>query len=284
MNKSLLFQVLPCWLLILLIAGCQPKQPRIPVMLAEIPVDPGHPVEVAGDSRTGYVYITNEYGDYIYVLRGVEQVVTLRTGGEKADALAVDEERGWVYVVNKGSDSVTAIRGTEVITTLEVAGDEPRDIAVEPASGWAYIVTGYRKDSPEGEKREVEGNVTVISGTEIVGTISLGRVLANRVVVDPINGYVYVGNVGGEVIVIQGMEEIARLKAGSSILDFGQNAHYGISLGKWTAKQPFFGVIAPLYTSLEELCGVDAPLFSFVQSPINKCNGCKRKNRECLHN
>jgi DNA-binding beta-propeller fold protein YncE len=196
-------------------------------MLAEIPVDPGHPVEVAGDSRTGYVYITNEYGDYIYVLRGVEQVVTLRTGGEKADALAVDEERGWVYVVNKGSDSVTAIRGTEVITTLEVAGDEPRDIAVEPASGWAYIVTGYRKDSPEGEKREVEGNVTVISGTEIVGTISLGRVLANRVVVDPINGYVYVGNVGGEVIVIQGMEEIARLKAGSSINAMDVNAKTG---------------------------------------------------------
>jgi hypothetical protein len=46
-----------------------------------------------------------------------------------------------------------------------------------------------------------------------------------------------------------------------------KNAHYRISPGEWTAKQPFFGVIAPLYASLEEICGIDAPLSSFVQRP-----------------
>ena len=228
MNESLLWRVLQCWLLlVLLIAGCQPEQPRIPVVLGEIPLYPGHPVEVVSNPRTGYVYITNGYGDQVFVLSGLERVATLRTGGREANVLAVDEERGWVYVVNEGSDSVTVIQGTEVITTLEVAGDEPRDVAVEPASGWAYVVSGYRKDPPEGEKREVEGNVTVISGTETVGTIPLGRVLANRVVADPINGYIYVGNVGGEVIVIHRMEEITRLKAGSSINAMGVNSHTG---------------------------------------------------------
>ena len=236
MNESLLWRVLQCWLLlVLLIAGCQPEQPRIPVVLAEIPLYPGHPVEVAVNPRTGYVYITNEYGDYVFVLSELEQIAALRTGGEKADALAVDEERGWVYVVNKGSDSVTVIRGTEVITTVEAAGREPFDVAVEPREGWAYVVSGYSKLPPRGERPAVEGNVTVISGTRIIGVVSLGQVVAKHVVVDPTSGYVYVGGFtgnitdgfSGEVIVIQGMEEIARFEAGVSINTMDVNPRTG---------------------------------------------------------
>ena len=236
MNKFLLWRVLQCWLLlVLLIAGCQPEQPRIPVVLAEIPLYPGHPVEVAVNPRTGYVYITNEYGDYVFVLSGLKQVATLRTGGKEADALAVDEERGWVYVVNKGSDSITVIRGTEVITTVEAAGREPFDVAVEPQRGWAYVVSGYSKLPPRGERPVVEGNVTVISGTRVIGVVSLGQVVAKHVVADPTSGYVYVGGFtgnitdgfSGEVIVIQGIEEIARLEAGSSVEVMDANVKTG---------------------------------------------------------
>ncbi|MEO0249198.1 MAG: YncE family protein [candidate division WOR-3 bacterium] len=207
-----------CVLLVLLIAGCQRGQPRIPIVLAEIPLSPGHPVKVATNSRTGYVYITSEYVDYVYVLRGLEHVATLRTEGDEADALAVDEERGWVYVVNKGSDSVTVIRGTEVITTMEVEGREPLDVVVEPRRGWAYVVSGYRKLPPRGERPVVEGNLTVISGTMPIGVVPLGDVLATRAVVDPLSGYVYVGCVGGDVIVIDGMEEIARFGVEAGVL------------------------------------------------------------------
>ena len=77
------------------------------------------------------------------------------------------------------------------------------------------MVSGYAKIPPRGEKRKVEGNVTVISGTQVVGTIPLGRILATHVVADPINGYIYVGGIGGEVVVIQGMERIAQFETGS---------------------------------------------------------------------
>jgi len=227
MNKSLLWRVLQCWLLlVLLIAGCQPEQPRIPVVLAEIPLYPGHPVEVGVNPRTGYVYITNEYGDYVFVLSGLEQVAALRTGGEEADALAVDEERGWVYVVNRGSDSVTVIRGTEVITTVEVAGREPFDVMVEPRRGWAYVVSGYSKWPPRGERPVVEGNLTVLSGAQTIGVVPLGDVLAKHAVVDPLSGYVYVGGgvgnvtvgISGEVVVVEGMDVMARYALEAPVL------------------------------------------------------------------
>ncbi len=224
MNKP--SQILVCWSLILLIAGCQADEPRIPVVLAEIPFDPAHPVKVAVNSRTGYVYIANG-GYHVGVLRGLEQIATLDTGGVEPDSLAVDEERDWVYVVNKSSDDVAVIRGTEVITIVEAAGRAPSDVAVEPQSGWAYVVSGYRKFPPRGQAGVVEGNVSVISGTETIGTISLGRVFAERVIVEPTSGYIYVGGLSGEVIVIQGMTEIARFQAGSSINAMDVNSRTG---------------------------------------------------------
>ena len=240
MSKSLLWRVLRCWLLpVLLIAGCQPEQPRIPVVLAEIPLyPPGHPVEVASNPRTGYVYITNEYGDYVFVLSGlerVERVATLRTGGEEADALAVDEERGWVYVVNKGNDSVTVIRGTEIITTVEVAGREPFDVVVEPRKGWAYVVSGYRKLPPRGERPVVEGNLTVLSGTQAIGVVPLGNMLAKHAVIDPLSSYVYVGGgvgdvtvgISGEVVVVERMDVVARFALEAPVLAMDVDPHTG---------------------------------------------------------
>jgi YVTN family beta-propeller protein len=194
--------------------------------LAEIEFDPGHPVEVAGDSRTGYTYVTNR-GYHIGVLKGTQQIAALQTNEQGTSALAVDEQRGWAYAVNERSDSVTIIQGTEVITTIETAGQEPQDVAIDPKSGWAYVVSGYAKLPPRGEKRKVEGNVTVINGTQEVGTIPLGRILATHVVADPINGYIYVGGVGGTVVVIKDMEEIVRYDVGSTVAAMDVNSDTG---------------------------------------------------------
>jgi DNA-binding beta-propeller fold protein YncE len=217
MNKSLCLCVLWGWmLLLLLLAGCQTAAPRVPEVLAEIQFEPaGHPVEVASNPRTGYVYITNQ-GNYVGVLRGTEQIATLQTGGRRPHALAVDEERGWVYVVNEYSDSVAVIRDTEIITTVETAGQAPTDVTVEPRNGWAYVVSGYKKEA-DGIRRIVEGNVTVISGTQTMGVVPLGNVLAAHVVVEPLSGYVYIGCVGGDIIVVEGLEEITRFNAKTTV-------------------------------------------------------------------
>lgn len=215
MNKRLRRYILRGWWLVVLLCSCRTAPPRIPEKLAEIPFDPGHPVEVAVNPHTGYVYITNLHGYHTGVLRGLEQVATLQTG-EHANALAVDEKNGWVYVVNEYSDSVTVIQDTEIITTLEAAGRQPRDVAVEPHSGWAYVVSGHKKET-DGIKRTVEGNVTVISGTQKIGVIPLGDVLAIHVAANPVNGYVYVGCVGGDIVVVDGMKVIARLSVKSTV-------------------------------------------------------------------
>ena len=211
MNRTLLPRILPVSLLLLgLLTGCRSATaPRIPEVLAHIAFDPGHPVGVASNPRTGYVYITNQ-GDHVGVLRGTEQIATVQTGGRRPNALAVDEERGWVYVVNEYADSVSVIRETTVFTTLETAGRNPQGIAIVPQSGWAYVVSGYSKSPPRGEISVVAGNVTIISGTQMIGVMSLGDVLATHVLANPLGGYVYIGCVGGTIIVVEGIKEITR--------------------------------------------------------------------------
>jgi len=175
----------------------------------------GNPEDVAANSRTGHVYVIDGTR-HVSVFQEDEHLAALPMKHNAISSLAVDEERNWVYVTNAYEDSIVVIRGTEVITTLETVGREPTDVAVEPESGWAYVVSGYRKLPPFGEPPIVEGNVTVISGDRVVGVVPLGDVVARHVVADPVNGYVYVGCVKGDVVVLKGMEEVARFNVGST--------------------------------------------------------------------
>ncbi len=206
-----------CLLVVLAIAGCQsePKEPIIPTVLVDVPLEWGHPVEVAVNSKTGYAYITNE-GAHINVLDSeLEQIVSIQTGERRTGAIAINESEGWVYVVNEYNESVTVMQEFEVKAILDVAGSLPLDIAINPSNGWAYVISGYQKGSfHTGET--VEGNVTVVSGPDVIGTIPLGRVLATLVAVDPINGYVYVSGAGGEVVILKDLDEVARFNIGAT--------------------------------------------------------------------
>lgn len=200
-------------LITLLVSGCR-AEPQVPEILATVPTV-GNPLDVAVNSETGYVYVLS-YG-HIIVLRGTGRVTEL-PGGEVGGpvAVAVDEGRGWVYVTNQYDDNVIVIRGAEEIGIVETAGQAPTDVAVESRSGWAYVVSGYRREA-DGIRREVEGNVTVISGPEVVGIIPLGRVLATHVVADPVHGYVYVGSVGGHMAILEGREIVGWLEIGHTV-------------------------------------------------------------------
>jgi YVTN family beta-propeller protein len=192
----------------------------LPKVIDTIPLYPpgpgGIPTDVTVNFETGHVYVVNESG-HVAVLQGTERIIFLSTGEPGPAALALDEERDWAYAINRYEDSVTVIQGTEVITTLETAGREPTDAVVEPESGWAYVVSGYRKLPPFGEEPVVEGNVTVISGDRVVGVVPLGDVVARHVVADAVNGYVYIGGVGGDVVALKGMEEAARFNVGNTV-------------------------------------------------------------------
>jgi YVTN family beta-propeller protein len=192
-----------------------PPTPRIPEVLATIPIRHGND-SVIVNPRTGYVYVSNDsdFG-YVTILKGAELVKALSTKGSSSfdlgQKMAVDEVNGWVYVLNRSSNTVAVIRDTEVITTLNTFGRLPVAIVVEPRSHWAYIVSEYGKD-PQTGKDILEGTVTVIKGQQVIGNIKLGHVLLTRVIADPVNGYVYTGGTNGNFFVLKGLEKIAEIE------------------------------------------------------------------------
>lgn len=227
---SMLPRFLMClWIPLLLLIACRQEEPRIPVALVTLDVEIPGPTDIAVNSRNGYVYIINN-ANQVGVIQGVEAVALLETDSPRSVnnfAMAIDEERGWVYVVNKYSDSVAVIRDTEVVAIIKAAGREPQDVAIDPDSGWAYVVSPYSYYPRPPEEIITEGNVMVLSGTEVIDTIPLGEVRTTHVTVDPVNSYVYVGSVRGTVIVLKDMEEIARYETGSSVIAMDTNLHTG---------------------------------------------------------
>lgn len=192
--------------------GCQlvaSPAPHVPEVIATINSGGfgGSGGAVAANPHNQYIYVLHSM--HVTVLKATERVAYLSTGGEEASYLAVDEVRDRVYVVNEGSDSVTVIRGTEVITQLKTVGRLPAAVAIEPKSGWAYMVSGHNQERTPG-KDPVEGNILVISGDQVKHNIVLGRLLLTHVVADPVGGYIYAGDAGSTVVVIQGIHEVAR--------------------------------------------------------------------------
>ncbi|MCI0558931.1 MAG: hypothetical protein MN733_10580 [Nitrososphaera sp.] len=204
-------------LVFLLIVGCRrdSNKPLMPQVVGEVNIAPYGPKAVAANPNTGNVYILA--GSAIAILNDNKQVALVQTEGKRLVDLAVDEEEGWVYVANQDSHDVTVLKDLELVGTVNVPGEEPHDVAIEPNNGWAYVVTGYEKRQVVGGERKVDGKVSILKGTEIIGSVPLGRVLPTHVVADPVSGYVYVGAVGGVLAIISGMEEVARFELGLGI-------------------------------------------------------------------
>lgn len=217
----------------LLLIGCQADPILEPTLLANVPFSVGRPDDMVFQPYNNNMYVTNKVNG-VGVFNDMVEIGVVPTD-DTPIALAADAERGWVYVVNSYSDTVTIIQGTEVITTLETAGRDPRAVAVEAHSGWAYVVSPYKKIPPHGKKPVVDSHVTLISGTQIVGSVSLGNMAAVHVVADPLGGYVYVGGSGSdlvpdfssEVVVLQGKQIVARYDVGPDIMAMDVNPNTG---------------------------------------------------------
>lgn len=202
------------WLLticLLSVSGCQ-SDPHIPEVIATVALLPhtGNPGAVATNTHTGYTYVLNGF-QHIAVFQETQLLALLPIGNQGTPYyLATDETQDWLYVVNTREDSVTVIQGTEVITTVAVAGRNIKGVAVT-SRGWAYIISGYRKDAPHYTSNTIEGNVTIISGTQVMGTVPLGRTIPTQVVADPLHNDVYVGGMNEEVVVIEDLQIATRI-------------------------------------------------------------------------
>jgi serine/threonine-protein kinase len=175
---------------------------------------------VAVNPCTGYAYVAGSA--HLTILRGTEVVSEIPIAVNDFRTTAIDEQRGFLYIANRDSDNVTVIRGTEQVGVVPTVGKNPSGVAVESRSGFAYITSGY-KSRPLGD---IEGNILVISGTQVIDNLKLGQVFAQHVAADPLGGYVYVG-ARKKVLVFKDMREIARYEVEEVVDSLDVNPHTG---------------------------------------------------------
>ncbi len=171
---------------------------------------------VAVNPCTGYAYVAGDR--HLTILRGVDIANEIPIAFSDFRSMAVDEAGGLVYIVNEGSDNITVIRGTEQIGIVPTVGKSPRGIAIDPQSGYAYVASSYRSRPLAGDS--LEGNILVISGTQVINNLKLEQVFPDQVVADPLSGLVYVG-ANKKLLVFKDLHEIARyeLEVGVDSLD-----------------------------------------------------------------
>ncbi len=175
---------------------------------------------VAVNPCTGYVYVAGS--SHLTILRGADIVTEIPIAVNDFRKMAVDEANGLLYLANQDSDNVTVIRGTELIGVVPTVGEFPRGVAVEPRSGYAYVVSPYRS-RPFGAG-SLEGNILVISGTQVVDNLKLEQVFPDQVVADPLSGLVYVG-ANKKLLVFKDLREVARYEVPEGVDSLDVNPH-----------------------------------------------------------
>lgn len=160
---------------------------------------------VAVNPCTGYVYVAGS--GHLTILKGTDIVGELPIPGNDFRTMAVDEARGLLYIANEDTDNVTVVRGIEQIGVVQTVGKSPRGIAVEPRSGDTYVVSPYRI-RPFGAG-SLEGNILVISGTQVINNLKLEEVFPDQVVIDPLSSLVYIG-ADKKLLIFKDTHEIAR--------------------------------------------------------------------------
>ena len=162
-------------------------------------------------------------------IKGTQSIGTIPIDRAQIISMAVDESANILYAVDEFGDRVFVIRGIELIGIVPTVGRNPRNVAVDPIKHLAYIVSMY-KSRPLGE---IEGNILILNGTEVVGNLNLGRLALAQVVADPIGGYVYAGDISSKIVVLNGLQEVARYDLKDSL--------YGMDVDMRTSRVYVFG-------------------------------------------
>ena len=189
-------------------------------VVARLPVGL-YPGPMTYDSGNGYVYVPNDGGNTVSVLSGTSVVATV-TVADFPWMPAYDSADGYVYVPSTGycpagcSGSVTVLNGTSVITTVPIGSatstTEVAFAAYDDATGSVYVSSCV----VNAQSFCVSGNVTIIYGTSTVGTIASPATAPDYEIVDPVTGYVYVGNYNSSsVSVIHGASLLTTVSVGA---------------------------------------------------------------------
>jgi YVTN family beta-propeller protein len=140
------------------------------------------PDEVAIDSVTNMIYVTNNISNTVTVINGATNDTSIVNVGINPSAIAVNPITNMIYVANYGDSSVTAINGSNNTTTKIRVGSGSEGIAINPLTNMIYVANG------------ISNTVTAINGvnnstaTILVGADPWG------IVVNPVTNTIYVSN------------------------------------------------------------------------------------------
>lgn len=213
---------------IILLIGCN-QPPQIPKVIDTIFLSPvgDSPQEITVNSKTDYVYVVNS-NNKLSILQNTTLITTSSTGSQLSPSKPiVHETTGLIYLLNTYSNTVTILQESTIITTVTVTGKWPEDIAIDINTGLIYIIAGHKPSLTINDKPLIGGYITVMDGTQIVDSIYLGEVLTRKIKIDPINNYIYVGGVGGDLFVLKDKQVIKHYNFGSTIKSMAVNPRTG---------------------------------------------------------
>ena len=148
------------------------------------------------DPSNVWLYVPNNHSGNVSVLSSTSPFHVLYTipVGTNPWSASFDPTTNQVLVVNYGSGTVSVLGGalaTSVVATVHV-GANPEFLTQDAAAGAAILVPNTGS-----------GNVSVIVGTKVVGSISAGGAPIFGTL-DPNNGFVYVQNFGTANVTVLG--------------------------------------------------------------------------------
>ena len=155
------------------------------------------PGKMAIHPYNGLIYLTDPDGHAVQVFSGTALLFSVPIEGEPRD-IVVQPYNGLVYV----PDSIgvlNVLSGTERIS-IPLGSYHQAQAAVDPERGWVYVTEGQYP----------EGDMYIITGTQVVTNVYFDILSPGIVAVEPRSGYVYVGT-RDCTEVISGTSLIARI-------------------------------------------------------------------------
>lgn len=155
------------------------------------------PVYSIVEPNTGYLYVTNLFGDNVSVIdTSTNTVLTTIAVGSQPSYLIYNPANGYIYVGNRNSSNVSVINPATntVVTTLAVDSD-PIFLTYAPNSQKVYVSSGAGTA------------ISAIDSNNVVNSIAIGFA-TNFITYNSANGYIYAsGGAADNATVINTMND-----------------------------------------------------------------------------
>lgn len=222
---SLVAFVKAIWLIgLLVVVGVSCRPVPVPTVIDTIKVSPV-PYRVALDPTTSTAYVLHT-NNTVSILQGAHLSNTVQFPQKTLSSsgpIVVQPRSGRVYVFDSLYHLIRVVEPNGTFTTIQSSDfsfySERRGqgAIANPVTGYVYAINLWdRKENDQA----IGGSVLVITGTEIIARVPVGR-FPSAIAVNPVNGWIYVGDYPEQpedyeqlITIISGTQVIAKSDMG----------------------------------------------------------------------